>query len=192
MKTTLILFSCVYTALAIYAQATPSSANFRFAVGQSPDNPRCWIALTSAHRYVFVPPNNWSMSHDPTHGTIRFQDITKGTVLSLRFRDDGVNSFQKEDAVKWLQELILQYPGARLQQKTDVATKSGDALVMDLTWTSPDEVRRSGRFARIALPSGYLDMSLLSSAGTDFESVAPVFTQFLASLQCSSASGKLQ
>src|SRR5436190_9629882 len=147
MKNIYILLTCACFASGIYGQADGSNSLAKFAVSRSSDDPRYWIALTSSYRCSFLPPMNWSVSQDPAKRALRFQNTNNGSVLTLRFRDDPANIYTKEEARQWVQELIVQFPGARLQQKAQINALSREALVLDLTWVSADSVNRVGRFA---------------------------------------------
>ena len=178
-------------ASSVHAQSCSSAqSSARFALSSSTENPRCWIAVnsSSSYQYVFRAPLNWIPSQDLSQKRIRFQDSAKGSVLTVRFADEPAGIFTKVGRCQWLQELILKFPKARLQQKSEMAALSYKAVILDLAWKSTGEGsgQRVGRFARVPLASGTVELSLLASSEEDFESSLPAFTALLNSLQGSS------
>ena len=187
-----ILLCCFSLAGGICAEVSNDYSSLaQFAVSRSEENPAYWIALTSTYRCAFRPPANWTVTQEGSRRALRFQDPVSRSVLTLRFQDGSVRISSKEEVTQWLQELLTQYPRARLQQKSEVAALTRGALVLDLSWTSADSVRRTGRFARVPVPGGHLELSLLASTGPDFDSAASAMTQFLTSLQCSAPTQQL-
>src|SRR4051812_43055502 len=171
----LVLLPCVVRA---------ESSSARFALSSSAENPRCLIAVNSfSYRYGFRPPVNWRASQDHTQKGIRFQASANSSVLTVRFKDEPVGVLTKEGRCQRLQELILKFPNARLQRRSETAALSGKALILDLAWTARNSAQRVGRFARVPLAAGTVEVSLLASSDEDFESSLPAFRELLNSLQ---------
>jgi len=179
----LVLLPCVVRA---------ESSSARFALSSSAENPRCLIAVNSfSYHYGFRPPVNWRASQDHTQKGIRFQASANSSVLTVRFKDEPVGVLTKEGRCQRLQELILKFPNARLQ-RSETEALSRKALIMDLAWTTGNSGQRVGRFARVPLASGTVEVSLLASSNEEFESSLPAFTELLNSLQPSSDEGDLR
>jgi hypothetical protein len=149
-------------------------------VAPSEKNARMMVALTHAARYAFLSPRDWSMAADEGTRTIRIYEPRTEALIAIHF-DDASGRKSDSDSDRWKNQLESERK-ARVREAFTFGLLGSNAEVADLAWLQADSMPVQGRFMRIPVEKGWIEISLVAPAEF-FESSLPAVMQLAGSLQ---------
>jgi hypothetical protein len=152
-------------------------------VAPSSEEPRVYIALTSEHRFSFVPPRGWNVSCSPGERKIAISEPTGRTVFTVEFRDDPGTQFDLSLKKQWIASCQKDFINWTVQDEPPVSVFQKEAFALDLAPPADESAPRSVRIVRAAANPGYLGFSMNCSSD-QFGSLLPSFMQCLSSFRC--------
>jgi hypothetical protein len=145
-------------------------------------HPQTMVALTQVYRYSFLAPGGWTLDLDQAGKVVRITAPEQRGLIRIHFADDSREKFQPADFANWRESLLQEHAGATDGGAFTLNTLSTTAPGADLSWVHADKLRMEGRFTRIPVGTGYLELSLVTSP-KHFEECLPPFMQLVGSLQ---------
>ena len=153
----------------------------RFVLAPTVQDNRAFILLTDTARYSFTSPRGWLIraAEETREVSLVSPD---GSRIDMRFNEEGAPGRAPKGAAEWRAQLQKRYPHAEVIDEPEISALSKKVVALDLDWTQGGISLRSGRFARIPLERGSLEISLVSARET-FGANLPMFMQLMLSFR---------